>query len=82
MSAEPDDPEAAALCINFMVRSLEETPRGVSDAMMTSLTAKGPVFSFKISKQHPCRTNCELGTQIDLSIPRSSMFEVWILHLI
>jgi hypothetical protein len=34
-----DDPEAAALCMNFIVKSLDETPLGVSGAMMAVLVA-------------------------------------------
>ena len=37
VSGDPgDDPEAAALCMNFIVKSLDETPFGVSGAMLGS----------------------------------------------
>ena len=34
LAGELDDAEAAARCMNFIVRSFEETPRGVSADMV------------------------------------------------
>lgn len=56
-SGEPvDDAEAAALCMNFMVRSLEETALGVSGAMveLISKTMRSVWVEVVVGGPDPC----------------------------
>ena len=54
-----DDPEAAALCMNFIVKSLEETPLGVSGAMVAVVIV---LVSYNVSGFDRC--NCAEGSRL------------------